>query len=236
MLMQRAAQAIAILLFVCVAVFLNAWALGYVPTYAEYCHKSEHIGYEECATYHITLVALWHLGKFLDAIAPALTALATALIGWFTATIWVANKEQIRHNRQTERAYLWPGFAPHLAERLEGRGVRWHISILNTGHTAGTLTEIYHALVSEDDYRTGQFHYMPVIERGEVIPPSRPGEEMGSGVGVAVPTGTAISCGYIVYTDVYRDRHEQAWKHRLHAAGASEPLPRCYSDPPDKDH
>jgi hypothetical protein len=41
-----------------------------------------------------------------------------------------------------------------------------------------------------------------------------------------------ISCGYIVYTDVYRDRHEQAWKHRLHAVGASEPLPRCYSDPP----
>jgi hypothetical protein len=179
----------------------------------------------------------WHFGKFLDAIAPALTALATVFIGLFTATIWQANREQIRHNRQTERAHLWPGFAPHLGRRFDDGGAAWNISILNTGRTAGILTEIYHALVLEDDYNAGQFRYTQLTDRGEIIPPGRPGEEMASGIIAEVRTGIWISCGYIVYTDAYGGRHEQGWKHRLHAAlGASEPLPRCYGDPPDKNH
>lgn len=123
-----------------------------------------------------------------------------------------------------------------LGQRHPSGGATWNISILNTGHTAGIFTEIYHALVSERDYAAGRFRYTRVTDRGEIIPPARPGEEAPSGVTVTVPTATMISCGYIVYTDVYRDRHEQAWKHRLHAVGASEPLPRCYSDPPDKNH
>jgi hypothetical protein len=87
--------------------------------------------------------------------------------------------------------------------------------------------------VSENDFNIGQFHYA-ITRSGDIIPPARPGEESPSGVIVKVPAGTRISCGYIVYTDVYRDRHEQAWKHRLHATGASEPLTGCYSDPPTK--
>jgi hypothetical protein len=133
-----------------------------------------------------------------------------------------------------ERAYLWPGFAGQLGGMMKGGGYAWNISILNTGHTAGILNEIYHALVSEDDFKAGRFSYTVVPNRGEIIPPARPQEESPSGVIVKVPTETLISCGYIVYTDVYRVRHEQAWKHRLHATGASEALVGCYSDPPDK--
>jgi hypothetical protein len=163
------------------------------------------------------------------------------IVGSFQAGLfyvqWQANREQIRHNRLTERAYLWPGFASHLGRRFpeEGRAI-WNIGLLNTGRTAGIITEIHHALVSEADYAAGRFRYARITNLGEVIPPSQPTEEIPSGVVVEVREGSRISCGYIVYTDIYRSRHEQAWKHRLHARGASEPLPRCYSDPPDKNH
>jgi hypothetical protein len=135
-----------------------------------------------------------------------------------------------------ERAYLWPGFAGHLGGMMEDGGCAWNISILNTGHTAGILNEIYHALAPEDDFNAGNFSYTVVPDRGEIIPPGRPREESPSGVTVEVPTGTRISCGYIVYTDVYGSKHEQAWKHRLYATGRSEALRGCYSDPPDKNH
>jgi hypothetical protein len=234
--MRRAFRPIAVLILVLAIVLLEAWALGRIPTYAKYCEYNQYTEHEKCASYHVTIVAIRYVAQFLDAIAPALTALATAFIGGFTATIWWANKEQIRHNRQTERAYLWPGFASHLGRRTQDGGATWNISILNTGRTAGIFTEIYHAFVSERDYAIGRFRYTQVTDRGEIIPPMRPGEEMPSGIIVSVPTGTMISCGYIVYTDVYGERHEQAWKHRLHAIGASEPLPRCYFDRPDKNH
>jgi hypothetical protein len=237
MLMRRIFRPIVVLICVLAIALLEAWALGRIPTYAKYCEYNQYTEHEKCASYHVTIVAIRYIGQFLDAIAPALTALATVFIGGFTATIWWANKEQIRHNRQTERAYLWPGFAGHLGRRFteEGRAA-WNISLLNTGRTVGIITEIYHALVSEADHAAGRFRYTRITDIGELVPPSRPTEEIPSGVVVEVREGSRISCGYIVYTDVYGDTHEQAWKHRLHARGAAEALPRCYSDPPDKNH
>jgi len=226
LLMKTATQIVAFFLIALALFLMGLWALGWIPSHANYCEYNQYTEHEKCASYHVTIVAIRYIAKLLDDIAPALTAPATVLIGVFTATIWQANKEQIRHNRQTERAYLWPGFAGHLRGRAERGGAIRNISILNTGHTAGTLNEIHHALVSENDFKAGQFHNV-TTRSGEIIPPARPGEES---------TGTRISCGYIVYTDVYRDRHEQAWKHRLHATGASEALAGCYSDPPDKNH
>ena len=120
--------------------------------------------------------------------------------------------------------------------KKKGDGTIWDISILNTGRTAGILNEIHYAVVPEDDFNARRFSYTVVSDRGEIIPPARPQEESPSGIIVRVPTGTLISCGYIVYTDVYGDRHEQAWKHRLYATGASEALVGCYSDLPDKNH
>jgi hypothetical protein len=88
------------------------WLIGWVPTYGEYCTQSEHTGYKECTTYHITLLALRHIGKFLDQISPAITAIATGFVGWFTYTIWSVNKNQLSHTRAIERAYLVGGGGP----------------------------------------------------------------------------------------------------------------------------
>src|SRR5262249_9173643 len=58
------------------------------------------------------LIALWHIGKFLDHISPAVTAIATGFVGWFTYTIWRVNKNQLMHTRAIERAYLVGGGGP----------------------------------------------------------------------------------------------------------------------------
>lgn len=65
-----------------------AWALGLLPTtYIEYCYDNQS-GHKECATYHIALVAIWKIGKALNWVSPAITAIATAFIGVFTWTLW----------------------------------------------------------------------------------------------------------------------------------------------------
>src|SRR5258707_1232518 len=106
--MRKASQLVAFFLVALALFLVGLWALGWVPTYMQ------NIASIISTSYHVTITAIRYIGQFLDAIAPALTALATVFIGLFTATIWQVNREQIRHNRQTERAYLWPGFAGHL--------------------------------------------------------------------------------------------------------------------------
>jgi hypothetical protein len=49
------------------------------------------------------------IGKLLDAISPAVTAVATGVIAWFTATIWTINRSQLKHGREVERAYISAG-------------------------------------------------------------------------------------------------------------------------------
>lgn len=163
-------------------------------------------------------------------------AMMTGLLGVATATLALIVLCQMRDFRKISksqnRAYLWPGFAPPRF-KVEN-GVRFYISILNTGQTAGILREIYHALATDADYAAGQFKYTKVDGRGEVIPPMRRNEEIHSAAFSEIGTQPMISCGYIVYTDVYRNRHEQAWKHRLYPTNQSEPLSGCYGDPPDK--
>jgi hypothetical protein len=74
----------------CLASLIAAWALGWIPTYVEYCEQNPHTYYKECASYNVTLVAVWQIGKILDAIAAPLTALATVAIGYFTYTLKAA--------------------------------------------------------------------------------------------------------------------------------------------------
>jgi hypothetical protein len=144
-------------------------------------------------------------------------------------------KLSVQAIRDAERAYLWPGFAPPRQE-IQG-GLRFRITILNTGRTVGILQEMHLALVSEEDFEANNFSYTQVDCRGEIFPPMRRGEEIPSGVNVDVVGTTGISCGYIVYIDVHSGvTYEQGWKHRLHLTGQSEPLTRCYSDKPDKAH
>lgn len=67
---------VALLISVCVIV-LTGWWSGFIPAHAEYCYESGEAHHEHCATYHVALIALWQIGKFLDKSAAAIAAIAT---------------------------------------------------------------------------------------------------------------------------------------------------------------
>ena len=79
--MRKIFRPIAVLILVLVFVLLEAWALGRIPTF-------------------------WQIGKFLDAMSPAVTAIATGVIAWFTATIWTINRSQLKHGRQDRKSVV----------------------------------------------------------------------------------------------------------------------------------
>jgi len=129
-----------------------------------------------------------------------------------------------------ERAYIWPGFAFCIPRPEEAE---WNISLLNTGKTAGIFTKAYHALLTETEFKSGNTRRQEFDGRENVIPPNQPGTEMPSGITQIVNAESRISCGYIIYTDVFGQTHVQGWKHRLYPNGRSDSLPGCYSDPVD---
>jgi ABC-type dipeptide/oligopeptide/nickel transport system permease component len=89
-----------------ILVFLFCWSLGWLPpSHVPYCYTND-AGNKECATYNIVLVAFWQIGKAFNWISPAITAIATAFIGIFTATIYYINKRQLAHTHTIERAYV----------------------------------------------------------------------------------------------------------------------------------
>jgi hypothetical protein len=57
-------------------------------------------------------------GRFLNDGSPAITAIATGIIAWFTATLWTNAKNELRHNREVERAYVAGGGIRQLATVL----------------------------------------------------------------------------------------------------------------------
>jgi hypothetical protein len=128
-----------------------------------------------------------------------------------------------------QRAYLWPGFG-RAGQHPDGGWV-YFLTILNTGPTPGIMQRIYFALVSEEDYEAGRVQYSEVLHN-DVITPNRPGSEYPT-LQFRVRDNDVISCGYVIFKDMFENTHKQGWKHRLsHHAYVSVPLQGCYSDPP----
>ena len=78
------------------ALLTVAWALGLFTSHAEICAKNPDTGQKECATYNIALVALWHVGEFLNYYGVAVSALATVAIAAFTYTLYRVTGRQAR--------------------------------------------------------------------------------------------------------------------------------------------
>jgi hypothetical protein len=68
----------------------------FVPIYGDICSKSEQTGHEQCASYHIVLVALWHILKATNDYGAAIAGLATVAVAVFTWTLYRATTEQGR--------------------------------------------------------------------------------------------------------------------------------------------
>jgi hypothetical protein len=103
MLSSKKQQAIGMFVFGLALLLLGAWMSGWIPTYAEYCEQNPQTHQKDCATYHIALIAVWQIGKILDASAAAITAIATGFIAWFTLILkrstdrlWDAGERQLK--------------------------------------------------------------------------------------------------------------------------------------------
>jgi hypothetical protein len=173
----------------------------------------------------------WMIGDGLNWSSPAITAIATAAVAYFTWTIWRINSSQLEHGRAVERSYLWPGFGRH--EAVEG-GMKWYITVTNTGRMAGVLQTIRYAVITEEAYEAGGYKFeMIFTDREDIIAPStlNPGQETGLDFTIKAPM---VCCGWIEYEDVFGSGRRQGWRHRLNltpdsAGNYSNPFPGCYS-------
>lgn len=146
MLMQRYWRTALAFFAGMVLVAVIAWASGVLPTSAPYCYADES-GHKDCATYNIALIALWAMGKVLNSISSALTAIATLVIAAFTATLWIATSRQaeltarsVRVSEQAltdlERPYLFVlDYNWLLKEKAEAKGIKHGLvySVMNGG-------------------------------------------------------------------------------------------------------
>jgi hypothetical protein len=94
---------------ICLLFLIPAVQSGLIPTYANICTKNTYINQEDCAAYNIAFVIIWHFGEWLNYYGGSVTAIATAVIGYFTYTLWEANRAQLEHASEVERAYVSGG-------------------------------------------------------------------------------------------------------------------------------
>jgi hypothetical protein len=127
---------------------------------AEYGERSkERCGLAESATYR----AVVSIVDLIDARHDFVTAAATVIIAWFTGTIWLINRRQLRHSRKTERAYVSGGIATQFEATGEWRPMsggagmrqvtepRWvAVTVDNHGKTPAFISEIAVAICPRD--------------------------------------------------------------------------------------
>jgi hypothetical protein len=185
----------------------------------------------------LTGIAVFQLGLFYRQLSLMRGSLAEAKSATLAATeAATAAKLNAEAVINAERAYLWPGF-PTCSPQPDGNSVLWHISLLNTGRTPGMVKSIHYALLTEPDFNTGLVTHTKYDGMHDVVLPNTPGSERRTGLSQLVVGEPKISCGYVVYSDIFGNTHKQGWKHRLHHdSRESEPLPGCYSDPVDTNH
>jgi hypothetical protein len=139
--------------------------------------------------------------------------------------------EAEKRDKILQRAYLWPGFGKH---EPAPNGMKWFITVHNTGQTAGIIQTINYAVQAEDVFKAGWRKFKRFKDREDVIPPSPP-ETRGKETGLVFVIDRPKVCwGWIEYEDVFGVTRTQGWKHRLNlapdsAGNHSNPYPGCYS-------
>jgi hypothetical protein len=160
-------------------ILIAAWSSDF---HGEICEQPKP-DQEHCTRYNLAPFLIIEDFKALDTASVAITSLATAVIAWFTRTIWKINKSQLEHAHQVERSYLSGGGVPEtrivkqnqvIQKVLEGAGVpvdpvavrtgNFELHINNHGKTPGQLLKIgfnfceADAILETPDY---QWHPFP---------------------------------------------------------------------------
>lgn len=191
------------------------WFVEAQSFYGEICNQASNAGHKECTSNHIALVALWHIGKFLNDWGIALTAAFTFAVAIFTWRLWGSTAELVERSDQTaksqERAYVYAKFVG----RVEGT---IGIQLGNLGKTPATVDRVaYRAVIFpgepwempiEDDFRR-------VVVIRETIPPNdSPDYFIAAGFDMS-GTQTIAFYGRVFYKDVFGDNWSTAWALRL---------------------
>lgn len=107
------------------------------PPYRAYCDSKYPNDYY-CAAYGAAVA----LGTWVDVHNGAVTAIATAVIGFFTITIWKINSDQLVHGRRVERAYVKMSHRPPGV--MFGSGftrIDIELDVRNHGRTPARVTD-----------------------------------------------------------------------------------------------
>src|SRR5688572_27179218 len=76
------------ILFLIIALLFFGWLSA--PIYGEICDQADNATNKNCPTYHVFLVGLWHLGKWLNYYGPAVSAFAATVAAVLTWRLWVS--------------------------------------------------------------------------------------------------------------------------------------------------
>ena len=199
----------------------------------EICPQGSGAQNGNCPRYNLLFFSLWHLTEITNWLSPALTALATIAVGYFTWTLWQSNEAAGKlaergqeHFRVTERAYVkMSHFSPGI-EFVQNMGaihIITSIRVKNFGHTPAHVTDVYvGSLITAVGAGLPDIPEYPPIEGREIaaaflvaddefvhhvdFAPTHAETE-------AVQNGTAdlYIIGYVDYRDKFGDRHRGAY-------------------------
>jgi len=217
---------------VIVAAMVVVWAAAGSHTFHS-CAGETNFGDSNGFFERLNVMGVWRhcAGVYLDENNTVITAISTAVIAWFTATIWWINRSQLRHSHEVERAYISAGGVPErrVAERFDG-GTRikileltgrFEVHINNHGKTPGELMQIAigfcdaENIPSEPSYEPQPFHDWIGPGTQSRVMDWRP-----------IPTDRPASAVYgrIYYRDIFKRDQFSSFIQRILPNGDSTPL------------
>jgi hypothetical protein len=172
------------------ALFLVGF-IALIPAHGEICKEAEKAQQESCTTYSLVPFLVIKLGKILDALGVAITALATIAIAWFTLSLrrstdklWEAGERQIALAREsadiardslvsTQRAYVRVANFPWLWRGDTDRPGKFFYDITpiveNGGNTQTVDAKINVNSTLRDEVLPEDFDFPFVAESGSTL-------------------------------------------------------------------
>jgi len=226
--MLRDPNAKAAVAFFAVLVVIVILALSAMPIHGEICHPTN-AQHKNCTTENLVLVVAWQIKEALNDWSPAITAIATALIGWFTFTLWRTTGGQLILARDEYISTKQPRIIVinlrSVAESYDDENAMVQVLFANAGLTPAIVTEIGGRVWSQARTVSRQIHgrRMAVskftdelmLESGETeIYAIVAGPRMLPSEGMRFASDIFCS-GYIQYSDKLGHQHRTAFCRRL---------------------
>jgi hypothetical protein len=183
-------------IFVCVVV-LWTWALGGLSTQREICEVTA-TG-KDCESYNILIATAWKIAKATDHWSALITGIATFAVAVFTWTIWRANRNQLRHTREVERAYLVGG-GPVTDEQPR----KFILDVANYGKTPASPKQFAIEMCEFRELPSKPKYLEPTYERDTLIDEIAPQQKKSICAREVPNFETPIVYGRFWYNDIWK--------------------------------